>query len=83
MKNGFILNLFSKIHISFFSLDSLMPYSSPSDIYSDDNTKPQTGDNISIDTTRPEQSGLDDTFRPTVDSELIKIFKQYNDPPNF
>lgn len=46
-----------------------MPYSSPGDIYSDDQAK--SSDNINIDTTRPDQNGLDDTFRPTVDSKFL------------
>lgn len=51
-----------------------MPFSSPSEIYTDVDSH----DNINPDTTRPDHSGLDDSQRPTVDSKffvtiLVKI----------
>lgn len=52
---------------------SLSPFSgiTPSDTYSDVARSPSSS--IDLDTTRPDNSGLDDTHRPTLDNSKSNI----------
>lgn len=47
---------------------SLAPFSSATDVYTDENMKEKHQNSLDIDVDRPSNSGLDDTFRPSLDS---------------
>lgn len=48
---------------------SMAPFSSATDVYTDENLKSSSQNNsLDIDTDRPANFGLDDTYRPSVDS---------------
>ena len=47
---------------------SLAPFSSSTDFYTDENLKPDQQNSLDIDVDRPSNFGLDDTYRPNLDS---------------
>lgn len=47
---------------------SLAPFSSPTDVYTDENLKARQQNSLDLDVDRPANFGLDDTFRPSVDT---------------
>lgn len=47
---------------------SLAPFSSSSEVYTDENLKDQQQNSLDIDVNRPSNFGLDDTFRPSLDT---------------
>lgn len=47
---------------------SLAPFSSSTDVYTDENMKQQPQSSLDLDVDRPSNFGLDDTFRPSLDS---------------
>lgn len=47
---------------------SLAPFSSSTDVYTDENMKSHQQNSLDIDVDRPSNFGLDDTFRPSLDT---------------
>lgn len=47
---------------------SLAPFSSATDVYTDENMKARQQNSLDIDLDRPANFGLDDTYRPSLDS---------------
>lgn len=47
---------------------SLAPFSSATDVYTDENLKAHQQNSLDIDVDRPANFGLDDTYRPSLDS---------------
>lgn len=47
---------------------SLAPFSSSTDVYTDENMKAHQQNSLDIDVDRPANFGLDDTFRPSIDN---------------
>lgn len=47
---------------------SLAPFSSSTDVYTDENLKAKPQNSLDLDVDRPANFGLDDTFRPSLDS---------------
>lgn len=47
---------------------SLAPFSSSTDVYTDENMKSHPQNSLDLDVDRPSNFGLDDTFRPSLDS---------------
>lgn len=47
---------------------SLAPFSSATDVYTDENMKQHQQNALDLDVDRPSNFGLDDTFRPTIDT---------------
>lgn len=47
---------------------SLAPFSSATDVYTDENLKEKPQNSLDLDTSRPSQFGLDDTYRPSLDT---------------
>lgn len=47
---------------------SLAPFSSATDVYTDENMKAHPQNSLDIDVDRPANFGLDDTYRPSLDS---------------
>lgn len=47
---------------------SLAPFSSSTDVYTDENMKSHQQNSLNLDVDRPNNSGLDDTYRPSIDT---------------
>lgn len=54
---------------------SLAPFSSPAEVYTDEQMKSSNHSSLDLDVDRPSNFGLDDTFRPSLDSPE----KNFND----
>jgi hypothetical protein len=47
---------------------SLAPFSSQTDVYTDENMKEKNHSSLNLDVDRPANFGLDDTYRPSIDT---------------